>query len=216
LSLGFDDYHSAIHSALREAQRKRILIFAAMANGGVHEDAAWPAKESQLAIGVHSCADLGATSSWFTPGPIDDNLNFMVIGERIPASGLLAKDRENCYVEGTSFATPVAVAMAALILAFANQRMCKAPRDECEEKLRQRGIHWDYIWLNEGMRRVLKAISMKSRCKGYLSISHKLLWNDYRDDRDGDGETNEAMRKHGWMVIYRASWDMTPVELEHV
>jgi hypothetical protein len=216
LSLGFDGYHSAVDSALKAAKKKRILIFAAMANGGVHEQAAWPAKESNLAIGVHSCKDLGATRSEFTPKPVMTNYNFMVIGEQIPASGLMARNNENCYLEGTSYATPVAVAIAALILAFANQRRCKASRNECEEKLRKKGIHWDYMWLNEGMRKVLQAISIESTCSRYLSISHKLLWKDYLDDRDTYGEKNEAMRKHGWKVIHDALWDMAPVELEHV
>jgi hypothetical protein len=216
LSLGFDGYHSAVDNALKVAKKKRILVFAAMANGGVHEQAAWPAKESNLAIGVHSCKDLGAASSWFTPNPVIANYNFMVIGECIPACGLLARNSENCYVEGTSYATPVAVAIGALILAFANQRRCKAPRNKCEEKLREKRIHWNYMWLNEGMRKVLQAISIESTCNRYLSISHKLLWKDYRDDRDTYGETNEAMRKHGWKVILDALWDMAPVELEHV
>jgi hypothetical protein len=220
LSFGFDDSDQTVHSALKKAQSKRILIFAAMANGGVHEKAAWPAK-SDLAIGIHSCVDLGARSSTFTPKPVTSppNYNFMVIGERIPAFGLIAESRGDCYVEGTSFATPVAVAMAALILAFANQTRCRIPREECGRKLKKRGVHWRDLWLNEGMRRVLEAISVKSADGGYLSISHNLLWKEYRDERDTDEDsmgTNQAMRDHGWKVILDALWDMEPAGSGHV
>jgi hypothetical protein len=210
LSLGFDDSDTTVCSALEEAQSKKILIFAAMANGGVHEKAAWLAR-SNLVIGIHSCVDMGARSSIFTPKPVTSppNYNFMVIGEHIPAFGLVAKRRGDCYVEGTSFATPVAVAIAALILAFANQIRCRKPREKCEEKLKTRGVHWRYLWLNEGMGRVLEAISEPD--SGYLSISHKLLWKEYQDERDTDEDsmgTTQAMRDHGWKVILDALWDM--------
>jgi hypothetical protein len=219
LSFGFDDSDPVVRSVLKKAQSKRILIFAAMANGGVHEKAAWPAK-SNLVIGIHSCVDMGARSSIFTPKPVTSppNYNFMVIGERIPAFGLIAKSRGDCYVEGTSFATPVAVAIAALILAFANQTRCRILRNECEEKLEKRGVHWRYLWLNEGMRRVLAAISEPAD-SGYLSISHNLLWKEYRDERDTDEEsrgTNHAMRDHGWKVILHALWDIEPAESGHL
>ncbi|KAH6892530.1 hypothetical protein B0T10DRAFT_458239 [Thelonectria olida] len=143
---GFDGVDMRVDDALGFARDKGILIFAAMANGGIYDKAAWPARESKDAIGIHSCTEMGKKSSNFTPMPVDRNPNFMVIGEQIIAHWPTAKRGGFRDAEGTSFATPVAVTMAALILAFVNQTRCQKLREECEEKVKVKEL-----WQNWGM-----------------------------------------------------------------
>lgn len=200
MSFGFDGPNSEVRTALKRAHDNRILIFAAMANGGAFKPAAWPAN-SDLVIGIHSCVDQGKMSSHFTPRPVEKtpNYNFMVVGQDIPAHWLEDKGGGYRSVEGTSFATPVAVAMAALILAFANQTKYWTLRKTCERKLSDHG--WgakvESLWLNEGMGRVLEAISIKTS-GGYRSISPELLW---RNCCEGDAN---SIREHAWNEIYKA------------
>lgn len=123
MSFGFRDYNRQIDLALNRAKENNILVFAAMGNGGIYEGAAWPARVMDDAIGIHSCDESGRTGLELTSAVVADNPNFMVVGETFPAHWPTQKGGGFRSVEGTSFATPIAVAMAALILAFANQRI---------------------------------------------------------------------------------------------
>ncbi|KAK3940187.1 peptidase S8/S53 domain-containing protein [Diplogelasinospora grovesii] len=124
MSFGFPEVVTEIQDALKRAQGKGILIFAAAGNGGMYTMPHWPAGDSTIAIGINSC-DVYGRKSTFTPWPIADNPNFMVIGEGIMAHWpttrpYIGPNSIDGFgpVEGTSFATPVAVAMAAIILEF--------------------------------------------------------------------------------------------------
>lgn len=196
MSFGFDESDPELDEALRLAQSKDILIFAAMANEGIYKAAAWPARDSDNTIGIHSCAEMGKTSSPFTPKPSHERLDFMVLGENIFAHWLTGKGGGFRPVEGTSFATPVAVSMAALILAFTNQKVCRKLREETEKKVRVKDLG-----SNRGMRRLLRAISEVSTDR-YLWINPMLLWATFPEE--GAEDTPGAMREHAWRVIHRA------------
>lgn len=196
LSFGFARPDREVNDALRLARDRGILIFSAMANHGIYKKAAWPARESNAVIGIHSCVDMGKTSSEFTPRLVQRNSNFMVIGERIIAHWPAAKGGGFRAVEGTSFATPVAAAIAALILAFANQTRCQKLREESQRK-----VEVKELWRNSGMTRVLEKISEKS-ADGYSWIDPMLLWATFPEDDEED--TPKTVREHGWKVICRA------------
>lgn len=196
MSFGFDNFDLKVDEALRLARNQSILIFAAMANEGMYKPAAWPARKSDDVIGIHSCVEMGKVSSRFTPQCVEGNSNFMVVGEGIIAHWPTAKGGGFRPVEGTSFATPVAVSMAALILAFANQKRCRKLWEENKKKVRV-----EELGSNSGMRRVLQEISELSTDK-YLWIDPMLLWARFPED--GEDNTVEAMREHGWKVIRRA------------
>jgi hypothetical protein len=166
MSFGFDDYMDEVGNALEKARDAGIIVFAAMSNTGRHRRAAWPARTAENAIGIHSCGVMGKNPSDFTPDPIKDNHNFMVVGEAITAHQLTAKGGGFTTVDGTSFATPVAVSMAALILGFANQAACK--KLEKPYNVGRLRSKW-------GMRNVLYEISKESG--DYSWIRPVLLWH---------------------------------------
>ena len=55
MSFGFDKPNAEVEGALKRAESNNILIFAAMSNDGALKRAAWPARDPELAIGIHSC-----------------------------------------------------------------------------------------------------------------------------------------------------------------
>jgi len=194
MSFGFARCVKEVRTVLKKAQEKEILIFAAMANHGIYANAAWPADTAADAIGIHSCEELGKSSSAFTPQPVDDNRNFMVIGEGITAHQLTAKGGGFRTVEGTSFATPVAVSMAAMILSFVNQARSQDIRRMYEEN----GLDLKDLKSTLGMRNILREISKQSG--RYSWIDPQLLWRGYLSMKDEPW----GMREEGWRVICTA------------
>lgn len=198
MSCGFTSSHGVVVDALR-AKEKRIVVFAAMSNDGNDEPAAWPARELKLAIGIHSCKPGGTKASDFTPPPVPCNYNFMVIGQDIVTHWPEAKGGGFRLADGTSFATPVATAMAALVFAFVRQTQCKKDRKETETLFRL-----EEILETEGMAKVLDRIS--NVAGEYKYIHPGLLWKDFKptvqilDVQD----TSEARQKHAWRVVREA------------
>lgn len=198
MSFGFRRYSLAqlngIKVELEKARNANIITFAATSNDGFHEDVAWPANDSALAIGVHSCADSGGTKSKFTSMASSHGVNLMVVGEKILSQQLRSKGGGFCLCSGVSFATPVATAIGAIILAFAGQQICEENRDNVETELLEQ------IRTKDGMVRILKAISKRIE-QEYWSLSTRILWADYRDT--GDDDESKA-REHAWNIIIKA------------
>lgn len=201
MSFGFKNPSLALKKALKEARANMILIFSAMSNDGNNrrEGAAWPARDSSLSIGIHSCREGGTKSSDFTPPSVPHSPNFMVVGEDVITHWPDAKGGGFRLDSGTSFATPVAVAMAGLILGFSWQRACKKERAELEA----RGlVDLKELQENEGMSNVLllcKPVMNRVENQEFSYIHPLLLWEGF-DSRFTD-DTLENRRKHAWVVI---------------
>lgn len=200
MSFGFSyRLRGPLKSALKKAAREHILVFAAMSNSGNNNPygAAWPASDSGLTIGIHSCQEAGKRSSSFSPPPVASSHNFMVVGEQVLTHWPETKGGGFRLDEGTSFATPVAASMAALILAFERQHLCKKNREEAEEM-----VDLDELRELHGMGRVLRHISVPDRETGHYSyIYPSLLWKDFNRAFEGD---RKRVRKHAWDVIQDA------------
>ncbi|KAH8587056.1 hypothetical protein B0O99DRAFT_694834 [Bisporella sp. PMI_857] len=83
MSFGYKIWDPKLDQALKKARDHHIVIFAAASNFGNHERVAWPARDPERAICVHSSIDLGTYYSKFTPKPHSGTVNFMVTGERV-------------------------------------------------------------------------------------------------------------------------------------
>ncbi|KAH8698087.1 hypothetical protein GQ44DRAFT_733414 [Phaeosphaeriaceae sp. PMI808] len=185
MSFGFPRENKDVEEALKLAYQNNILVFAAMSN-------VWPAKELQLCIGIHSCTVGGKRSSDFTPRLVDNNPNFIVPGENIPVHWPSSKGGGFRYAHGTSFATPVAVAMGALILTFINQDACEDDREDFAAS--QQEVSLDDLGKPWNMARILSEVSYSIDIK-YSSISPELLWEGF----EGDGGLQS--REHAWKII---------------
>ncbi|KAF1958493.1 subtilisin-like protein, partial [Byssothecium circinans] len=163
MSLGLDQPDVRVTEAIREAHYKNIAIFAAASNSGTRRSIAYPASRRSEVFCIHACNGLGKPSS-FNPNVEKDILNFCILGESVHSIWL--NDDESAdtfthkellgrwkYMSGTSMSTPLAVALAANILAFARMHLSSFPDIETPELLRH----------------VLQAMSKDA--EGYLSIT---------------------------------------------
>lgn len=195
MSFGFRDSHKELKAALDRAVRgSKILVFAAMSNDGNNSQRpAWPARDRDFAIGVHSCDNWGTRSSGFTPKYLEGSHNFMFVGERVITQWPEAKGGGFRLDEGTSFATPAVAAMAALILAFAWQHMCKKEREDAETL-----IDLEILREFRGMEKVLARISEKDQTLRYSYIHPELLWKGFSENSK---EGKSMVRQHAWNII---------------
>lgn len=108
-----------IRRAILKANAADVLIFAAASNKGGNEPIAFPACMDEV-ISVGSTDGLGNKSS-FTPNPKHGKL-LCAVGECIESSWppvLLSEDNEDLpRKSGTSFATPIAAGVAAMVLDY--------------------------------------------------------------------------------------------------
>lgn len=107
-----------IRRAILKANAADVLIFAAASNNGLNQQIAFPACMDEV-ISVGSTDGLGIKSS-FTPSPKHGKL-LCVVGECIESSwppALLSDDEDLPRKSGTSFATPIAAGVAAMVLDY--------------------------------------------------------------------------------------------------
>lgn len=193
MSFGFDESNLTVRRALKKAS-DHCIVFAAASNDGNFKRMAWPARDPDLVIGVHSSNSEGTKASDFTP-PLNDHdpMNFMVIGEDIPVHRPVSHRGGFKLCSGTSFATPVAVAMAALILTFVRQKRCTVERDRLEDQITG-------LYEISGMRKVLRKISSPVDNGRYHWIHPQLLWKDFRPQF----EAEEGRRAYAWRILREA------------
>ncbi|KAK2611526.1 hypothetical protein N8I77_004860 [Diaporthe amygdali] len=195
MSFGFEESQKEVKAALNRAVRdSKVLVFSAMSNHGNNSrDPCWPARDPYLTIGVHSCDEWGKRSSGFTPRYVHGSHNFMFVGEQVITQWPDVKGGGFRLAKGTSFAAPAVAAMAALILGFTRQHMCRKEREDAETK-----IDLDELRELRGMERVLESISEKDETSRYSYIHPMLLWKDFSTSL---GEDKSKVRQHAWYVI---------------
>ncbi|KZZ91025.1 Peptidase S8/S53, subtilisin/kexin/sedolisin [Moelleriella libera RCEF 2490] len=120
LSLGFpDESSSKLTSTLEEANHKGIIVFASASNQGNDKAIAWPARDPELAICITSGDELNNLSK-FAPSGNNELPVFMTHGENVWSQLPTSLGGGFRSMSGTSVSTPIAVSMAAMILAFLN------------------------------------------------------------------------------------------------
>jgi subtilisin family serine protease len=124
ISIGFPQKvpgYKDLELAIERAVSARVLIFAAASNGGGNNDRAYPARESHVFC-IHS-TDAKGTRSKFSPTAENFVYNFATIGEAVESfwpTNMCADGEQAVRVKsGTSFATPIAAAIAAFLLLYA-------------------------------------------------------------------------------------------------
>ena len=122
MSFGFQEDIPLLRKEIKEAVHRGKIVFAAASNDGGNSPRAFPALQNGV-ICVHS-ADAYGNRSKYNPNPKKRGDNFSILGEYInscwPNSEEAGGSRR---MTGTSFAAPIAVALAAFIVGYVEQEI---------------------------------------------------------------------------------------------
>lgn len=160
MSWGFGSEYDVVASAIRKASEKRKIMLVAASNAGANiPKPIFPANMPEV-ICINSTDGYGKVSN-FNPPPRKDHYNFCTLGEAVldawrpsDSSGLRGRDT------GTSFATPLAAAIAASFIEFFRQD--KFGRLEIADSLKNE------MRTREGMLKIFVAISENFQGFNYL------------------------------------------------
>ena len=120
MSFGYPARPQCIGNAVKQASDQQIVMFAAASNDGGNKGIPFPPSFSSRVICVNSANGLGGASS-FNPPPQSGH-NFSVLGEAVKSAWPLhLGNKEERRQWGTSTSTPIAAAIAALVMEFARQ-----------------------------------------------------------------------------------------------
>lgn len=117
MSFGWERLKPAVRYQLTRANLANILVFAAASNEGRRnpELISYPAREETV-LAIGSARGNGKDSS-FNPPPVWNKPIFLVLGEAIPLHDSRNRSISKTQrLNGTSFATPIAAGLAALVI----------------------------------------------------------------------------------------------------
>ena len=127
MSFGFSELNQDINDAIFQALRvrkERILFFAAASNDGGNQDEMFPARHRYV-CSVRATDHLGTFLRLNPPPPEhSDTPAFGTLGSDVPVASLSTLPSASTEVSrsGTSFATPIAAGIAAIVLGYARMR----------------------------------------------------------------------------------------------
>lgn len=154
------DGYEFLEQSIKHAINQNVLLFAAASNNGANTKRAYPARHSDV-ICIHSTKANG-TPSDFNPLPLPGD-NFATIGEAVESAWpvhLFDQVRNVNYVarkSGTSFATPIASGIAAVLLQYARVKLSSKEAEQLKQ--------------SQFMKAVLRAVSIKSQGYDYIAPS---------------------------------------------
>lgn len=172
MSFGRKQSHLGVRTALLLAASKNVLVFAAAGNVGHNQPVDFPASDSN-AITIFSCDGVGKLPVPDTnPAPTDGGTRFFTLGEGVESYWPRAPNGRD-HRSGTSIATPIAAAAAALVLEFANQI-----KDILEEEPDYPDIQDALWWLKtrDGMRAVFRDLMSATVKDGTQTDSRSWLF----------------------------------------
>jgi hypothetical protein len=141
MSFGFPEWTQdvqGIKTAIKDASNADILIFCAASNGGVSGDIAFPANQNEV-ICVNSANGQG-TPSEFNPGEAKPGQNLCALGEDVKSSWPTHYNLGLQRKSGTSFATPIAAALAAVVLDYARNKMAEKDKFQVDKLKTKKGM----------------------------------------------------------------------------
>ncbi|OCK74490.1 subtilisin-like protein [Lepidopterella palustris CBS 459.81] len=172
MSFGWDYNHRVVGKAISFAKDQGVLLFASTSNYGLTTpaDILYPASADEV-ISVDAADGLGNPAG-FNPSSVAE------LGKdrfTAPGIGLCSPISDETF-DGTSFASPIAAGVAALVLEFARQ----SPLENCQsvaECLRDR----------LGMVLVLRAMSKRKGEEKFKFLCPEMLLGDAWGTYGGDG-----------------------------
>lgn len=147
-----------MHSAIKRLIDGGIIILAAASNGGGNEGRAFPASQDGV-LCIH-VSDGKGNKVGINPAPVDGD-NFSTLGYAIDSKW----KGEDIYISGSSFATPVAAAIAANALEFIRHNL--AGEGDCAK----------YFYTPRGMKDLFQCLSDHIDGYDYVKPWKRHLWD---------------------------------------
>lgn len=135
MSFGYPKEVPIIARALKDATHKNVLLFAAASNNAGSKPISWPALRPDV-ICMHA-TDWAGDHCQFTPNCQKGSDNFGIIGKNIKSywpSHLTKDGTDTRRKAGTSTATPIAAAIAAIVLGYTRLCIITNNLDEASQK----------------------------------------------------------------------------------
>jgi hypothetical protein len=165
MSFGLDYRDTDIDKAITVALTRGITMFAAGANSGGNKPRAYPSNKQNAVICIHA-SDGRGNNGKISPTPLAKEDNFSTLGISIQSKW----KKNEVHISGTSFATPIAVALAADMLEFAKYK-CKL--SEYEQQC---------LYKFNGVTKILRLMSEERDGYDYITPQH--LWKPRSTEED--------------------------------
>jgi hypothetical protein len=159
MSFGFPTRDTAIQEAIKYAFYRDVIMFAAASNGGGNRGIAYPANQHSMVICINSTDGKGNVSG-FSPNRDPRSENFATLGEVVESAWPSSKHDDKQCKSGTSYATPIAVAVAATLLQYVRWKLPES-NNAAAKRLRS----------CDGMKAVLAEMSEDRDRHGYMYIA---------------------------------------------
>ncbi|KAF4974768.1 hypothetical protein FZEAL_8365 [Fusarium zealandicum] len=141
MSFGLDTRNDELDEILNRAAVSGIILMAAAGNHGNNWPRAFPATNRNV-IGIHASNGKGKDGG-ISPQPVPHDDNFMTLGIAISVTW----ENKEVIKSGTSFATPIAAAIAASVLEIARRTIPMTAQQERR------------LYSCEGMRQIFRLLS---------------------------------------------------------
>ena len=181
MSFGLPETNAAIQAAIESAEAMGVIIFAAASNYGGNTSRAFPASVDKV-LCIHAADGYG------NPSGINPSVRRWC--ENISTLGVAIRSfcEYDVYLDGTSYSTPVAAAIAANVLRFVRDETKAGNLTEYQRK---------QAFSRGGMRNILLAMSEARFGGGYdYVVPWRKMWHDHVTAQDVVTKIKEALRGH--------------------
>jgi len=170
-------WNSEIKKAIKDAEHAGVIIFAAASNNGANSRRSFPASLDNV-LCIHA-TDGGGNKSVMNPPPDLHRENLSTLGVAVPSIW-----EPGMHLSGTSYATPVAAAIAALVLVFIQDATAAK---KMTEDLR------DDAFSRDGMKNILLKMAVPNDGYSYIAPWSN-FWPDGAEAYDVMRKIREALR----------------------
>jgi Subtilase family len=159
-----------VKQEIEKCFKDNIIVFASASNDGANMPRTYPGKYNRV-LCIHSATGLGSCSSFNPTAESSETRkdNFSVLGDGIRSSWPIRRegDSKHRHMSGTSFATPVAVSIAAFAIGYIRMKLSD--------------LEWNTDPMSpDGVRTIFYEMSKGNRKEGYDLVFPTRFFNSLR------------------------------------